>query len=270
VEEHRHYPDINRISVLAAMILLAYSMARFIDIPERSIAIKLPGIFLSFSINFQTIVAVLVAGLAAAGMNWLLRGHPEVHDQPTYQHWLVPALTALVIGAPLARLASGPEWWIVFGMGGGLLMLVFVAEYIVADTGDIRHPHASAGLTALSFALFLILAIAVRAAGLRLYLALPALVPAVALVSLRTLYLRLGGHWKIGWGAVIAIIIGQLAAGLHYWPMSPIAYGLALVGPAYALTSFASGYEEGRPVVTWLVEPLVMLTAIWGMALLIG
>ena len=270
MEEHRHFPNLNRLSVLAATILLAYSLARFVDLPERSIAINLPGIFLSFTLNFQTVVSALVAALAAAGMDWLLRDHPELHGQPTYQHWLVPALTALVIGVPLLRMENGLEWWIVFAMGGTLLMLVFLAEYIVADTADIRHPHASAGLSALSFALFLILAIAMRASGSRLYLVLPALVFAVALVSLRTLYLRLGGQWKLAWGVGIAIIIGQLAAGLHYWPVGPIGYGLALLGPAYALTSFAAAYEEGRHVAGGLVEPLVMLGVIWGLALLVG
>jgi hypothetical protein len=203
-------------------------------------------------------------------MDWLLGSHPEIHRQATYQHWLVPAFTALVIGAPLSRLANGPEWWIVFGMGGALLMLVFLAEYIVADTADIRHPHAASLLTALSFGLFLILAIAVRAGGFRLYLALPTLVPAIALVSLRTLYLRLGAQWKLAWGAVIALLVGQLAAGLHYWTIGPIAYGLALLGPAYALTSFAAAYDQRKPLTTWLVEPLVMLGAIWGLALLVG
>jgi hypothetical protein len=80
-----------------------------------------------------------------------------------------------------------------------LLILVFVAEYIVFDLSDARHVPAIVGLTAVSFALYLILIIAVRAAGLRLYLLLPALVIPIGLVSLRTLYLRLGGRWCLGW-----------------------------------------------------------------------
>lgn len=265
-------PDMNHLSVLAATILLAYSLARFVDIPEQLLSLRLPGIYLALRLNFQTVVSVLVAALAASGMEWLLRGSPagQGRGQSTYQHWMLPALTALVVGAPLSTLASGREWWVVFSMGGALLMLVFVAEYIVADPADIRHPHATAVLTALSFALFLILTIAVRATELRTYLLLPALVPAVGLVSLRTLYLRSGGRWMFAWAAGIALVIGQLAASLHYWPVGPISFGLALLGPAYALTSFAGAYEEGRPLIAWLVEPLAMLLVLWGLALLLA
>jgi hypothetical protein len=269
MDERRYFPDMNRLSVLTATILLAYAIARFVDLPAREITIPLPGLYLIFSLNFQSLVSVLVAALAAAGMEWLIRDHPGLGSQSTFQHWLLPCLTALVIGFPLNTLSSGPEWWIVFAMGGALLILVYIAEYIVVDAADIRHPHVTAGLTALSFALFLILAIAVRGAGMRLYLALPALVPAIWLLSLRTLYLRLGGRWLFAWSTGIALVIGQLAAGLHYWPIGPIPYGLALLGPAYALTSYAASYEEGRLIPGRLIEPAVMLVAIWSLALLL-
>jgi hypothetical protein len=183
------------------------------------------------------------------------------------QHWILPGLTAWVIGVPLNSLATSPEWWIVFSMGGVLLVLVFIAEYSVADVVDIRHPAATVGLTALSFALYLILAITVRSADFRLYLMLPALALAVWLVSLRTLYLRLGGKWLFAWASVIAVVVGQIAMALHYWPLSPIRFGLILLGPSYALTSLVGGIEEGRPVQGWLIEPAVMLLLLWGLAL---
>jgi hypothetical protein len=86
----------------------------------------------------------------------------------------------------------GVLWWAVFAIGGGLLILVLIAEYIVIDPSDVRHTLAAAGLTALSFTLYLILAIVLRSAGLRLFWMLPALMLAAGLVSLRTLHLRLG------------------------------------------------------------------------------
>jgi hypothetical protein len=272
MEERRYLPDINRLSVLGATILLAYALTRFVDLPERDLSVGLPGLYLVFRIDIQTIVSILVALLAASGMDWLLHDHPALTGKGrgrSFQHWLLPALTALVIGAPLATLATGVEWWIVFMMGGALLLLVFMAEYVVVDSADIRHPHATAGLVALSFSLFLILAIAVRAAGLRLYLVLPALAPAVGLVSVRTLYLRCG-RWMYAWGAGIAVLVGNLAAGLHYWRIAPIPFGLMLLAPAYALTMLAAAYEEGRSVQTWLVEPVILLVVIWGLAALLG
>lgn len=269
VDEHQYLPDVNRLSVLAATILLAYALTPFVNISEREWVLNLPGVFFLFRLNFTSLISVLVAVLAAVGTDWLLRDHPQLSGQTTFQHWILPGLSAWAIGLPLGTLEIGLEWWAVFAFGGLMLVLVFAAEYIVVDLSDARNAPATVGLTAVSFALYLILAIAVRAAGLRLYLLLPTLVFPIALVALRSLYLRLGGHWKFGWSIAIALVIAQFAVGLHYWPVSPLAYGLILVGPAYALTSIAGSFEEGRSwSMTW-IEPLLMLIVMWGLALAI-
>lgn len=270
MEEHRHLPDANRLSVVAATILLAYALMPFIRFPERVLDLQLPGFFLSLEFQFSTVVSVLVALLAAAGTDWLLQKHPHLRGQRREPHWLLPAMTAWVIGVPLTNLSMGVEWWAVFALGGLLLVLVLVSEYIVLDPNDVRQGPAGIGLTAVSFALFLVLVIAIRAAELRLYTLLITLTPAVFMVSLRALYLRLGGVWKWGWALVIALIVDQLAIGLHYLPISPLRYSLLLLGLGYSLTSLAGGLEEGRPLSTVLGEPVAMLAVIWALALFIG
>jgi hypothetical protein len=270
MEERQQLPDANRLSVLASTILLAYAVSPFISLPATELNLNLPGAVFSFRLNVGTLVSVLVAALAGVGTDWLLRSHPVIRGQSTLQHWLLPALTAWVIGVPLGSLEISPQWWAVFSLGGTLLILVFVAEYIVVDLSDARQVPATVGLTAVSFALYLILTIAVRAAGLRLYLLLPALVIPIALVTIRTLYLRLGGRWQIGWAIAIALIVGQVAAGLHYWPVTPLSYGLILLGPAYALTSMVGSIEEGRSWRSLWIEPVVMLIFLWALAVILG
>jgi hypothetical protein len=270
MEERQQLPDANRLSVLASTILLAYAISPFIRLPATELTLNIPGAVFSFGFDVGTLVSILVAALAGVGTDWLLRSHPVMGGQSTFQHWLLPALTAWVIGVPLGSLEISPQWWAVFGLGGMLLILVFVAEYIVFDLSDARHVPAIVGLTAVSFSLYLILTIAVRAAGLRLYLLLPALVIPIALVSLRTLYLRLGGRWCIAWAIAIALIVGQLAAGLHYWPLTPLSYGLIILGSAYALTSMVGSIEEGRSWRTLWIEPVVMLAIMWAFAGILG
>lgn len=272
MNERNQLPDTNRLSVLAATILLAYALTRFVDIPPFNLSVNFIGILLSFQVNFRTLVAILVAALAAAGSEWLLSDHPailrpQVERQSTLQHWILPTLTAWIIGIPLDNLAGSVAWWIGFGLGGLLLVLVFIAEYAVVDASDIRYPAAVIGLTGLSFTVYLIIAIAVRSAGMRLYLLLPALVPVVWLVCLRTLYLRLKGKWLFTWATVIALIVGQIATALHYLPVSPVKFGLLLLGPSYALTTMAGALEEKKPVMDWLVEPLIMFIIVGGLGL---
>ena len=257
--ESRYLPSADRISVLAAIILLAYALTPFVDLPGREFSIELPGFYLSFEVDERTIVALLVACLTASGADWLLRDHPAIHDRPTIQHWLLPSLTAWVLGSLLFQLPIGPMWWAVFAIGGILLMLVLVAEYIVVDPDDIRYSPASAGLIAVSFALFLTLIIVLHSAGTRLFFILPALMLAGGLVCLRTLRLRSQSDWKLLETFAIVLIVAQITAALHYWPLSSITYGLALVGPTYALTALVSGLGEGKNLRQALPEPLVVL-----------
>jgi hypothetical protein len=269
MDEHLHLPDTNQLSVLAATIMLAYALTPFVRLPETNLVLQLPFAVFEFTLSFNTIVSVLTALLAAVGTDWLLRSHPHQEGANLWLHVLLPALTAWAIGVPLSTLTIGPQWWAVFAMGGVLLVLVFIAEYIVVDFQDSRHGLATIGLTALSFALYLILAIAARTGSLRLYLLLPLLVGPLALVCLRTMYLRAGSGWFFTWAFGIAAVTGEVVIGLQYLPLSPLAYGLILTGLAYALTSVAGSIEEGRPWPNLLIEPAFVMGFLWLLAIVV-
>jgi hypothetical protein len=159
-------------------------------------------------------------------------------------------------------MTRGNAWWIVLGLGSLLLMMVFIAEYNVVDPEDLNHPVAAVSLIALSFALFLILAISLRTAEVRLYIILPVLVIAGYLVALRTLYLRSGGKWLYEWVLIIALIIGQAVAGLYYLPLNPISFALFILALLYSMTSLFSGLHDKRERFALLFEPLSMFTLI--------
>ena len=256
-------PDANQLSVLVAVILLAYALTPFIKVPDQGFKLPLPGVMFEFDFNFPTLVSYLVAALAAFGTDWLLRGRLDVKHTPSFQHWILPALTAWLIGFPLRTLEIGAQWWAVFSLGGLLLIIVFIAEYIVVDFSDRYYAPASAALVAVSYAVFLFLSITMRASGLRLYVILPALAFSIALVSLRTLYLRLEGQWHFTWALLIGIVIGQFAIGFHYLPLNPLSYGLLLLGPAYALISLATEIAEKQQLTWSWIEPVVMLVVFW-------
>lgn len=258
----RSLPNLDKLSILAATILLAYTLARLVSLPTQQINLQLPGFFFQILINTQTFTAFLVAGLTATGVDWLLREHPRVGNSPTYEHWLVPALTALIIGLPLFDLPMNISWWIGLILGGGLLMLVILAEYIVVDPNDIRQPLASAALTGVSFALFLALLIALRYEELRLFRFVPTVALSAFLVSLRTLKLQLN-RWVLIEASIIALLLSQCAAAMHYWPLSPVAMGLLILGPAFSLTRLTGELIAGKPFREVIIEPAIILVLIW-------
>lgn len=255
-------------SVLAAAILLTYGMGRFVELPGQTLEIQLLGVYIPLQVNARTIVSFIVAGLTAAGAHWLMSDHPHIKNKNSIEHWILPALTAWVIGLPLYQLPLGIVWWGGFVLGGILLSLTLFAEYIAIDPDDVRHPIAAAGLTALSFSLFLMLAIALRYSGARLILILPVITLFSWMVSLRTLHLRLGGRWAIIQSALIGLICAQITAALHYLPLSPISFGLVLLAPTYALTSLIANLAEDKPLRRAIGEPvlvftLILIAALW-------
>ena len=270
MEANRNIPDTNRISVLTASVLLAFALTRLLSSSVYIFAFKIYKSIIRFEVDLRLVIIVLAAGLTATGVDWLLRSHPMMKGKSTFEHWLVPMLTALVLGMPLYLLPEGSLWWIGFGLSGTLLVLVFWAEYVVVSPGDTNYPTATLVLTVISFALYLILALALRYASIRLFLSLPALFIATFFVSLRALHLRFGGEWQLAWAIGIALVGIQLAAGLHYWVISPVRYGIFLLAPLYALTNLAATVNEGIPLRRAVIEPMVMMFFVLGAGFLLG
>jgi hypothetical protein len=226
-------------------------------------------LYIELTIDVNLITSVLVACMTAAGANWLMRSHPAAQGKQSIVHAILPALTALVIGIPLGGIPVGLGWWLGLVSGAFILVLVLIAEYIAVDPRDVRFPFANAALSAVSFAIFLLFAGALRAAGVRLLYNVPLLVFAAWLVSLRVTNLRLHGEWTIYESAIIAFVIGQITAAFNYWPLTPVAFGLVLLGPSYALISLFCNLIEQKPTRSVVVEPVISILVAWGAAAII-
>ena len=266
-------PNIERLSIVAATIMLAFALTQLVSFPEQSFSFVVFGIAVDLLIDFSTATIALTVLLAAAGVEWLIQSHPEksrYSNRWAYmRHWIVPVFTALVIGVTLNTFVGSLTWWAVYILGSLLLFAVFVAEYNVVIADDYRNPLATVGLTALSFVLYLILAIGVFSANLRLYIRLPLLGLGAMMVISRSLFLRLG-KWHILWAIVNTMILAEIVVGFHYLPLSPMQSGLLLVGVAYALTSVVTALKEKRTSWAFWGEPvsmvalMVIVSLFWG------
>lgn len=265
--EHRHLPDPSRVSVLTATILLAFALTRIISVPRYEIALPLGRLDFSFALNLNTFIVLIAAGLTAVGVDWILRTHPSLEQGETREHWLLPTLTVLVTGIVLYSLPLTAVWWLGFTLGAVILVVVFLAEYIAVDSTDERYPLATIALTVLAFVIFLILAVALKASNSRLIIVAPALFLGSGLTALRTLHLRLNERWELPWALGIAVVTTQLGAALHYWPLTPVHFGLALLGPVYGLTVLSIRLIEETPLRRAIIEPAIMLAVFWGLTI---
>ena len=268
-EQERFMPNPDRIGLLTSTVLLALALARLIPSTGFNVEIQLPGFLVDLPLNIAAIMGILTAGLTATGMDWLIRGHPSLKGRTTLQWWLLPTLTTFIISIALSILSAQRTWWIGFIIGGVIIFFVFLAEYIVVDADAPYYTLAVAGLTAISYALFFILSIALRSSGLRLFIILPTLFFASMLTSLRILHLRTSGKWEYAWSLGMGLICIQLAAGLHYWPVTPIQFGLLLIGPLYGVINLAINLGDNIPTRRATLEPSVVTALCWGLAILI-
>ena len=110
-QEGRYLPDGNRVGVLTAAVLLAYALTRLINTPGLTLTMQLPGFYFAYPLTLSTAMTVMATGLTATGMNWLLHSHPSLQGN-TIEHWLLPTLTAFIIGVSLNVLPFGTLWWI--------------------------------------------------------------------------------------------------------------------------------------------------------------
>jgi hypothetical protein len=263
-------PDRDRFSVVMAVILLAYAVARFVQAPGGVLGLEIAGIYLPLQIGIGTMVAVLVAGLTASGTDWLLRDNPRLIERNRYSHLLLPAMTAWILSLPLANLPVSPAWWEAFGISAFLIFAIIVAEFNSISLENRFYSLAVLSLTALSYALFLILAISIRGLGLRLYLALPAIGIGAFLTSARIHFLRSSLPWRPLQSLVVAFVIAEIASALHYLRVSALGYGLALLGLIYAISQYLASLNLGMESRAAAREPLFILSGFIVLAIVIS
>jgi hypothetical protein len=136
MEARQHLPDANRLSVISAVIILAYALIPFVKVPMQPIRLSLIWIQFDFNLNYGTLISLLAAVLAGLGADWLLQGHPDHDQRSIWRHGFVPALTAWVIGVPLNTLQVQPAWWVVLALGGGLLFLLVLRTLYLRSSGQ--------------------------------------------------------------------------------------------------------------------------------------
>ncbi len=262
LEDRSHLPSADRIGVLTASVLLTFALTKLIQSPQFTLTVTLPGFYFAYPITLGSIMTIFAAALTTAGMDWLTRENPALGKKSNIEHLMLPTLTTFVIGAPLALLTDS-AWWIGFAFGALVLVIVFQAEYITVNPSAPSYGFARAGLTALAYALFLILVTSLRFSGMRMFLLIPIIFIAAALIALRILHLDGTDRWDFPWAIGIGLVCAQIGAGLHYWPLTPTQFGLALTGPLYALTMLSASLTENIPLRRAALGPAVIVGVAW-------
>lgn len=243
-------PSRDRLSVLTAIILLAYTLMRFMRLPERLIGGMFFGSPLSIKVNGTFLMMLLVAALISTGSDMLIRSHPNFARQPTGRtliHWILPGATALVLAAALNRAPNGLVWG--FGLGASALVLlaVFVAEYSVI------HPHppvreaASFALTALTYGLTLTLFILLHSLSVRAAISATIGGGVAGALAWRLFSLRKAALGRAGlYAAIVGLICAEVIWALNYWRVPSNSAALMVMIPFYIGVGVAQQHLAGQ------------------------
>lgn len=233
----RHLPSRDHLSILTAVILLAFALSRFLDLPTRSYGTTIFGSPLGIELNGPVLMLLLVAALISTGADSLIRSHPARAGRPearTAAHWILPGATAVVLGAALNQAPAGPIWWLGLGLTALALILVLVAEYTVVDHHDPAWDLAALGLTALAYVLALILFALLRSLGARALISASIGGMVAAALAWRLFTLKAAAPSRAAlYAAVVGVVVAEAIWALNYWRVVPRSAGLLAMIPFY-------------------------------------
>jgi len=255
------------VSVVVATILLTYALTQIIDTPQTPQNFSIGGFLVPFSFNFSTLITFAVAAITASGTDWILRDHPNLEDRSIIPHLFLPAISAWAQNVILNNMPNTPLKWVVFIGGGAFLFVVILSEYIAIFPEDYRRVLAISLLTALSYGLFLTLTVALESADQRLIISIPVIAVGAGILSMRVLQLQTQTEWPVIPAVASALITSQIAAALHYLPISPLSHGLFLFAVLYFIINFNTNLIAGNPIRQAVIESIVPLIIISGFAL---
>ncbi len=267
MSDARHFPPKDEVIKLLSLIVIIIMISGLFDVPERFFEYQLPGLYINFTLNQTLLVALFVTGIISSGLMTILRHHPRSSDQPFVVHWFLAILIAITIVILLEQTREGIYRYLFIVLGMTFLAIVIVAEYITLDSSDRYFLPAAVTIQAVSNGAFVMVTAALQNAETRLFYILPVIILSHLAFSYRILTLRISPQKALFPAILFSVIIGEVAAAIHYFAIRPIQYGLMLVGVSYCLLLFINPLLSKEKSIFRYLEGLVFLVIIWGIAI---
>ncbi|HSB89066.1 MAG TPA: hypothetical protein VLD63_03455 [Anaerolineales bacterium] len=240
-------PDRDRLSALAALLLLAVTLVRVVTLPELAARLEILGLVVSLRLSSETVLLTLASAVTITGSDWLVRSHPRFPTQGRrVDHLILPGLATLALGLVLTSFPKGTALWIGLPIAAAVLVAVLVGEFLVVDPDDPRAETAALGLRAMGFVVLTLGLTGILGRETRAVFAIPSVAIGATILAWRLLRLRFDppARWQhaLAAGAVAA----EVAWALHYWPLPPLPAALALTLLTYLAVGLMDAHAQGR------------------------
>lgn len=268
-------PVRDRVLLVLGLVALTPLALSVVELPRRIASIAFLGSELSITLTTDSVLLVLLPVLTCAGVDWVLRGHPDVRAGEVpylFPFWIAPAFTALTLALLLTRIPVWPVWVFVLFAGIIALGVLMLAEYVGLSPNAGGYAVARLALTAvtylIAFGLFLLIystrersiITATLCALLAFGLALDLMAPHIVGLRDATVF-----------ALVVGLVVGQAMWALNYWNISNWSAGVMLVAVFYVLVGLAQQHFQDSINATVLIEfGVVSLVAVIAAILLAG
>lgn len=291
----------DRASVMIWVVLMGLAAQRFLILPERAFTTEIFGSPITLTVTANTLLAVLLIGLAATGTEAVVRAHPKgeplradrtprrerassatpvrttamsaqeraaLVGRSHWVYWGAP-IALVLVAVFLMPLAPSSVYW-VFGLiaAGVALALALAGIYYTIDPFQKGYRRARLGMNALTYALALLLFLVVYRTRTRSVLSATEVLLVSSLLALELL--RGSDRPTIIvaiYAAVTGLVLGQATWALNYWRLSGLTGGLVLLVLFYDVVGLSQHALHGRVrrriVLEYALITITAMALIW-------
>ena len=248
----RHTP-LDRLSLLTSLVLVGLTLSLILDLPSQRIAFSFLGSEASITISGTWLIAILLAGLTAAGVNSIARQHPRVHLADTryiFILWILPAaivVTATMLLSFADVRAYGVSALMLVALAGTFLVVAILGEYVTIDLSDRSYSAARLGVNLAVYLVALILFATIYSLKVRSLFSAPAIGLAAGFLALELLRSSEADFWRTWlYATIIGLAMAEIVWALNYWNLVGLIGGAFLLIFFYAFTGIGQQYLWNR------------------------
>lgn len=249
----------DRISVVTWVLVFGFVLSLLLRLPTTIISFRALGSPTEVQLTATTLMAFVLAIVASAGAEGLIRLHPKRQANRlglTWAYWALPAAMSIVTVVLLPSIPTRLFQAVVILVAGVLLMIAFYSLYATVEPGQPGFRRARFWLDALAYGVALLLFLFVYQARTRSLLsgtliAFTASLLAVELLRNSTNETRT----VLMYSAVVGLLLGEMTWALNYWPLLPgLTGGMLLLLGFYLAVGIALQGLQGRLTKRIMIE----------------
>ena len=240
----------DRASVLIWVVLMGLAAQRLLALPTIVVAGGVLGSPVAITVTTNTVLALILAGLAASGAEAIVRAHPLSHSGESGPHWLAWGVPVALIGVAVLLLPVAPSrlyWLVGLILTGIALGLSLAGIYYTMDPFATGYRRARLGMNALTYAIALVLYLVVYSTRARSIVSATEIMFVSGLLALELLRSSQRPTMSVALYAVITgVILGQATWVLNYMRLQSLTGGLVLLLFFYNIVGLSQNAIQGR------------------------